>query len=439
MCHGFAIVLSHPGRVFDETIGVVKFNSFCAVTRRAAGVALLASLVASGCADDTVTTAPTVAALASVVLSSTSVVGGTPVNGILTLTAAAPAGGAAITLVSSGAAAAVPASITIPAGTNTLTFPITTTSVAASTTITATYSGTSQVATLVTTVVTVPSLQSIFLSSVVSLAGVPVQGTITLTAPAPTGGLSISLASNTPLAAVPASVVVPSGNTIQTFPINIGASPVATAATITASYSGVVRTAALTIGQLALSIGLPSIAGGLPDTGVVSLPTPAPDGGASIALASSSPNAVVPSSVVIPAGSTSQTFAIATFDAPPTTTATITATYGGASQTATITVVAYPNVIAVTCTPTAPTAGTAVQCTGTLASPSPAAGWRLSLGSSDPSVTAPASVTVPPSAATFQFSLATASVASITAVTVNIYDAQSSLLLWTVGLSVSPP
>jgi hypothetical protein len=39
---------------------------------------------------------------------------------------------------------------------------------------------------------------------------------------------------------------------------------------------------------------------------------------------------------------------------------------------------------------------------------------------------------------TFQFSLATASVASVTAVTVNIYDGQSSLLLWTVGLSVSP-
>jgi hypothetical protein len=101
-------------------------------------------------------------------------------------------------------------------------------------------------------------------------------------------------------------------------------------------------------------------------------------------------------------------------------------------------VLAYPNVIAVSCTPTTPTAGTAVQCTGTLASPSPAAGWRLSLGSSDPSVAAPSSVTVPPSAATFQFSLATASVASVTAVTVNIYDAQSGLLLWTVGLSVSP-
>ena len=63
----------------------------------------------------------------------------------------------------------------------------------------------------------------------------PVQGTITLTAPAPAGGLSVALASSTPAATVPATVVVPSGNTIQTFPIDIGASPTATAATITAT------------------------------------------------------------------------------------------------------------------------------------------------------------------------------------------------------------
>jgi hypothetical protein len=233
-------------------------------------------------------------------------------------------------------------------------------------------------------------------------------------------------------------VVVPFGNTVQTFPIVVNSSPAAASATITASYSGVVRTVTLTIGELGFSIGLTSIAGGLPDTGVVSLPTSAPDGGASVALTSSSPNAVVPASVMIPAGATSQSFTIATLYSPPTTTATITAAYGGATETATVTVVAYANLVAVSCSTTTPTAGTAVQCTGTLGSPAPGGGWQLAMASSDPSVIPPPPITVPASATTFQFSLATGSVSSMTAVTVAIVDARSGISLWTLGLSVSP-
>jgi hypothetical protein len=287
-------------------------------------------------------------------------------------------------------------------------------------------------------VVTAPALQSVFLSAGVSIAGVPVQGTITLTAAAPAGGLTVALASSSPLATVPATVVVSSGNTIQTFPIDIGASPTTSSATITATYGGVARTAALTIGQLALSVGPASVPGGLPVTGVVSLPTPAPDAGAVVALTSSSPQAIVPASVLIPAGATSQTFTIATVDAPPTRLATITATYGGATQSATITITAYPNVVAVSCATTTPSSGATVACTGTLDGPSPAGGWQLALAASDPSVGVPARVTVPASSPTFQFSLAIGPVAAVTAVVLNISDAQSGLSLWNVGLSVSP-
>ena len=416
----------------------MDLNPFGSVTRRAGGVIVLAAMTASGCADSTATTAPTAVALASVVLSSSSVLGGTTVTGVLTLTGTAPVGGVVVTLASSSAAAAVPASVTIPAGSNNLSFTITTTSVAASTTITATYAGTSQTATLTTTVVTVPALQSVFLSSVVAAAGVPIQGTVTLTAPAPAGGLSVTLASSTPLAVVPTTVVVAAGNTMQSFPIDVGPSASPAAATITASYAGVARTAALTIGQLALSIGLGSIPGGLPDTGVVSLPAPAPDGGATIALASSSPIATVPASVMIPAGSTSQAFTIATLYGSPTTTVTITASYGGISQAATVTVLSFPNVVAISCTPAAPKGGTPVQCSGTLASPSPDAGWVLALASSDASVSVPPTVTVAPSALTFQFTLATGAVSSVTPVTVGVADARSGVSLWTIGLSVTP-
>jgi hypothetical protein len=422
--------LSQGGRVFDATIEDVN--------RQLGGLVLLAALAASGCADSTAVTAPTAVALASIVLSSSTVSGGTPVTGVLTLTVAAPTGGAVVTLVSSSAAAVVPASVTIPAGTNTFSFAITTTAVAASTTITATYATASQAATLTTTVVTTAALQSVFLSTGVSIAGVPVQGTITLTSPAPTGGLTVALASSSPLATVPATVVIPSGDTFQTFPIDIGASLTTSAATITATYAGVARTAALTIGQFALSIGPTSVPGGLPITGTVSLPTPAPDSGALVSLVSSSPDAIVPASVMIPAGAASQTFTIATLNAPPTRLATITASYGGSSQSAAVTVVAYASVVAVSCATTTPAAGATVSCTGTLDGPGPAGGWLLALATSDASVSAPPRVSVPASSQTFQFSLAIGPVTAVTAVVVNITDAASGLSLWNIGLSVSP-
>ena len=187
-----------------------------------------------------------------------------------------------------------------------------------------------------------------------------------------------------------------------------------------------------------MSIGPASVPGGLPVTGVVSLPTPAPDAGALVTLASSSPQAIVPPSVTIAAGATSQSFTITTLDAPPTRLATITATYGGSSQSATVTVLAYPNVVAVTCATTTPAAGTTVSCTGTLDGPTPAGGWQLALLASDASVGVSSRVTVPASSQTFQFSLTIGPVAAGTAVVVNISDAQSGLSLWNVGLSVLP-
>jgi hypothetical protein len=95
-------------------------------------------------------------------------------------------------------------------------------------------------------------------------------------------------------------------------------------------------------------------------------------------------------------------------------------------------------VIGVSCATTTPGAGATVSCTGTLDSPSPAAGWQLALLASDASVTVTSRVTVPASSQSFQFSLTIGTVAAATAVVVNISDAQSGLSLWNLGLSVSP-
>src|SRR3954447_27010979 len=67
------------------------------------------------------------AALSTVKVNPTDVVGGTPVTGTVTLTAAAPSGGLTVALSSDDpAAATVQPSVTVPAGSRTASFPVTT-------------------------------------------------------------------------------------------------------------------------------------------------------------------------------------------------------------------------------------------------------------------------------------------------------------------------
>jgi hypothetical protein len=109
-------------------------------------------IVATGAAPTTPTTpTPTGPVVASVSVDPASVTGGTAVTATLTLTEAAPAGGAVVNLVSSDpAVAVVPASVTVEAGATSVSFPITTTAVTAATpiTITATFGGATVTATL---------------------------------------------------------------------------------------------------------------------------------------------------------------------------------------------------------------------------------------------------------------------------------------------------
>jgi hypothetical protein len=89
--------------------------------------------------------------LSSLTLNPTSVIGGSPSQGTVTLTGAAPSGGAVVMLASSnGAVASVPSSVTIAAGATSASFTVTTTPVSVSTTvnISATYGGLTKTATL---------------------------------------------------------------------------------------------------------------------------------------------------------------------------------------------------------------------------------------------------------------------------------------------------
>ncbi len=195
--------------------------------------------------------ATTTPSLSTLTVSPASVVGGASSTGTATLTAAAPSGGAVVTLTSANAAASLPASVTVAAGATSATFTITSAAVTAQTavTLTAAWSGVSRTATL--TVNAPASLTSVGLSPTSVTGASSSQGTVTLTSAAPAGGVVVTLSDNSAAATVPASVTVAAGATSAGFTATTTSVTAQTAVTITATAADVSRTATLTVNPAA--------------------------------------------------------------------------------------------------------------------------------------------------------------------------------------------
>jgi hypothetical protein len=96
------------------------------------------------------------------------------------------------------------------------------------------------------------SLSTLTLSPSSVTGGNSSQGTVTLTAAAPSGGAVVALSSsNTGAATVPASVTVPAGATSAGFTVTTRTVTASTVVTVSASYNGVTRTASLTVNPAA--------------------------------------------------------------------------------------------------------------------------------------------------------------------------------------------
>src|SRR2546422_183491 len=196
--------------------------------------------------------APASVALSSLTLNPTSVVGGNSSTGTVTLSGAAPSGGAIVALSSSNTTAArVPSSVTVAAGATSATFTVSTSAVTASTTvsISGAYGGVTRSASLTVTPAPppAPTLSSLTLNPANVFGGQSSTGTVTLTGPAPAGGAQVFLSSNNGAARVPSSVMVPAGATSATFTVNTSFVLISTSATISASYNGTTRTATLAV------------------------------------------------------------------------------------------------------------------------------------------------------------------------------------------------
>jgi uncharacterized protein (TIGR03437 family) len=83
-----------------------------------------------------------------------------------------------------------------------------------------------------------PQVESLSLSTVLVTGGGTVQGTVVLSAAAPTGGAVVALTSNNKAATVPATLTVPAGATSATFTISAGTVSSTQTAAISANYGG---------------------------------------------------------------------------------------------------------------------------------------------------------------------------------------------------------
>ncbi len=240
-----AIAAGATSATFTVSTSAVAASTTVSISGTYGGVTRSASL--------SVTPAPPPApTLSSLTLNPTSVVGGTQSStGTVTLSGAAPSGGAVVTLSSSNTnVARTPSSVTVVAGATSATFTVSTSAVLASTTvsISGASGGVTRSASLTVTPVPLPplALASLTLSPSSVIGGLESStGTVNLTRAAPTGGAIVALFSSNGAARVPSSVVIPAGASSASFTVRTSIVLISTSSTISASYNGTTRAATL--------------------------------------------------------------------------------------------------------------------------------------------------------------------------------------------------
>jgi hypothetical protein len=249
----------------------------------------------------------------------------------VSLSVSAPSGGTTITLATSDSSRVTinPTQLPVPAGSTTPTVQPTITGMNIGTAnITATAPGFSPT----TQTVKVPGALTFNPASVNVTVGATQNFTLTLSANAPPGGLTVNLSSgDSSIATVPATVLIPAGSNTATFAVT-GVAPGSTsihANSLPAVPDAVAGVAVQVIGNINLQSGI-SLVPGQAAPIAVSLNVPAPAGGVTVALSSSNTSKVTiaPPTVFIAAGNTAPS-------APPQVTgvdigtATITASANG--------------------------------------------------------------------------------------------------------------
>jgi hypothetical protein len=171
----------------------------------------------------------------------------------------------------------------------------------------------------------------------------PVTGKVTLTGPAPAGGVIVALSDSLPATTLPATVTVPAGATYKTF--TIASLPVSAkqAGNVSATAGTITKVQALAVrpmGMLSLTLSPTTVVGGIKSTGTAKLECAAAPGPITVNLSSSAPAVAAPvaASVVVPQGSSSVTFDVATSVVLARSTASVSGVANSISKSRTLTV-----------------------------------------------------------------------------------------------------
>lgn len=394
-----------------DTVNVYKVTA----TRKDTNNNSLESVVATFEADPDVLTAFT--------LSQATIQSGTNTSGSLTVSNPADPTGCPVTvssdnpnvLIQGDTTLAQSATVSIPNSSTTTSFAINTSAVAQDTLvhITATRGKTT-----ITQSLTLKAAQvQLDLNPKSVNSGDSSTATVTLSSPAPTGGITFNVASNNLSAAtVPPTVTVKAGDTTATFKVDSQFVSTVTVVTITVSSGGVSASKDLTVnGQGAQLTFTPStVSGGSSATGTITLDKPAVS---DLTLTLSSDNNVVatinPTTVTIPANSTSATFNVDTTTVSADTVVNVTVSQGGSTLIKAPLTVTAASLKSMTFSPFKVKGGKSTVCTITLNSPAPTGGLLLTL-TDQPSITLsskivfmPATVTIPAGKTIYAFTIRT--------------------------------
>jgi uncharacterized delta-60 repeat protein len=162
-------------------------------------------------------------------------------------------------------------------------------------------------------------------------------GVVTLNAPAPPEGITVSLTDTDAAVSVPASITVPAGETTACFQVDTTTVSAARGVSITARLGTVTKRVSMKVRPIGVqAIGLHSSVVREFETvaGTVTLECPAPVGGVVVTLSSSNPAVASPTvgQLIIPAGEMTGTFTVRAGDVTSRRSVQIRATLNGTSR-----------------------------------------------------------------------------------------------------------
>lgn len=373
-----------------------------------------------------ITTNP--AAVTSLVLSQSSSPGGNSTIGTVTLSGPAGSNGVVIAFTSDNPVAWAASTISIQEGQSRTIFVIDTSAVSAivKCKLTASAGGRSKSAMLTVTPATVGNID---LNEAILEGGMPVNGYVWLNGTASTGGVSVTLSSNSPDVILPQTVTVPADQNYATFTGQSKAVSIKTNVLIRATVGSRVADAFLELTPLlvqSLSCDQVAMQGGGTATGTILLNGLAPTGGVSVSVSSSLNSVSVPSSVLVPAGQTTATFTVQTSPVGAQARVTLTAQLGLYSASWPL-IINPPPLSAFTISPASVQGGQAVSGTVSLASAAPTGGVAISVTCDSNSATVPTTVTIPAGQTAVTFTITTTKVATTTTANISVALAGTSM------------